>query len=154
MSQEQRCRRFTPWGTPYREDRRDSSGEMRCRLLIAFALSVLAALAVGATLAVGNGTPSVIYGTRVVLEEDSPIFHGRVGSHRLSCQGHRKVRIVRFSTRHVIGVTTSNRSGKWKLLRPDVHGRFRARIGIGQNRVIRPGLTCSGGAFSHWIRVS
>ena len=71
----------------------------------------------------------------------------------LSCQRHRKVRIVRFSTRRVIGVTTSNRFGKWKLLRRDVHGRFRARIGIGQNRVIRPGLTCSGGAFSHWIQL-
>ncbi len=80
---------------------------MTKRLPIAFVLAVLAVLAFGATLAVGNGTPSVIYGTRVVLEENSPIFHGRVGSHRLSCQRHRKVRIVRFST-HVI-----RRRGTW-----------------------------------------
>jgi hypothetical protein len=120
---------------------------MTRRLITAMALAVLA---VGATLAIGNGRGGTIYGTHVLLNEDAPIFHGRVGSIRTSCERHRKVRIVRFSTRRVIGVTTSNRFGKWKLPRPKAHGRFRARAE--QSRVIRPGIICAGGGRSRWVR--
>jgi hypothetical protein len=117
-------------------------------LIVSGAVGLLVG-ALAAGVAVGAGE-SNIYGTRVILKPEEPLFHGRVGSRRPRCERHRKVRIVRFSNRRVIGVTTSNRHGKWKLLRPNAHGRFRARVG--QNRVIRPGLICSGGGRSPFIR--
>ncbi len=42
---ERRCRRFTPWGSPYGDDRRDSSGAMTTRPTIALTGGVLACAA-------------------------------------------------------------------------------------------------------------
>jgi hypothetical protein len=109
----------------------------------------LLVVALAAGVAVGAGG-STVYGSGVILRPGEPQFHGRVASRRPKCQRHRKVRIVRFSNRRVIGVTTSNKRGRWRLDRPNAHGRFRARVG--QDRVIRPGLICSGGGRSPFIR--
>jgi hypothetical protein len=124
---------------------------MTKRLIIPGTLAVLAVLAVGGTLASGNGRGATVYGTRTFLSPYEPYFHGRAGSMRLSCQRHRTVQVQRFSNRHVLGTTTTNRFGRWKLPRPGIYGRFFARVRY--KRVVRPGLVCAPGGRSHVIRV-
>jgi hypothetical protein len=90
------------------------------------------------------------YGTRAFLSPYDPVFHGRAGSVRPKCERHRTVQVQRFSNRHVIGTTTTNKFGRWKLKRPGVHGRFFARVRY--KRLIRPGLICFPSGRSHVIR--
>ncbi|MGH2963994.1 MAG: hypothetical protein ACRDMH_01250 [Solirubrobacterales bacterium] len=49
----------------------------------------------------GRTPGNTIYGTRVLLNPGSPVFHGRVASEKPKCERHRKVRVVRFSSRRV-----------------------------------------------------
>lgn len=79
-----------------------------------------------------------------------PAFHGRVNVASRACRRGRTVQLRQPG--HTIGTTTTRRDGKWKLIRPGLHGRFYARV-VSKRASRHPRFLCRSATSDGFVRV-